>query len=324
MNIDICKQKTMETKMEAKWNMVKRVIRICHGCDGTIFGGAARDSYIHDNDARKFYQKYDPAQYNDVEITEFPGRFVVPNDVDCIMMAEDHEKLFTELHHKFHIKVILNVDANYLTGLDTTPGEYRFKRYSIADIKDDVHLVLQLDMIIQSKGDKPIYPFKHIDMDVNALWWTKDSIIVNPHEVYSIGRLHDVHASFPIIYTTLFENILSKKATICTSKCPSRRILKMKKQGWEVKNCYEVIRISNAPYDGVCVLCQDTIEGDHSTFTCKCAHICMGCLRKHYAAIPRCTICKMLVNEEDLHNDVRIYNAIHFDEDFPDYSSGIV
>jgi len=170
-------------------------------------------------------------------------------------------------------------------------------------------------MIIQVKGDKFRNPFKNIDMDVNSLWWTKDSMIINPDEVHTIGMLYNNHTNvFGITYTTLFENILLKKATVCT-QCPPRRIIKMKKQGWEVKYTYQEIQISNAPYDGVCVLCQDTIEGDHSTFSCKCAHICMGCLRKHYAEIPRCTICKKEVYQETLAYEVRIYNAIQFDQD---------
>jgi hypothetical protein len=219
---------------------------------------------------------------------------------------------------------MLTADANYLTAVDTTDGEYGFNRYSIIELRDDVPVILQLDMIIQLTGDKLLYPFKCIDMDVNSLLWTKDSIIVNPNVVYSIGRSHDIYTSLPItIYTTLFENIRLKKA-ICTSKCPSRRILKMKKKGWEVNYPFtDVILISNAPYDGVCVLCQETIEGEHSTFPCKCAHICMGCLRKHYAAIPKCTICKNDVDQDALRNEVRIYNAIHFDQDFPDCSYGI-
>ena len=302
---------------KAKWNMMKRLIGMCHECNGVIFGGAARDSYIHDYDARKFCEKYDVSQYNDHQITEFPGRFVVPNDVDCLMLKEDHEELLTEIHHKFHVRVTLNIDANYLAGLDAPSGDYRFKRYSIVELQD-VPIIIQLDMIIQGNGDKLVNPFKNVDMDVNALWWTKDSIIVNPDEVRSIGRLHGIHTSvFGITYTTLFENILLKKA-ICTPQCSSKRILKMKTQGWEVNYMYEVIHISNAPYEGVCVLCQETMEGDHSTFECRCAHICMGCLRKHYAAIPRCTICKMPVDPKALRNELRMYNAIQLDQDFPD------
>jgi len=160
-----------------------------------------------------------------------------------------------------------------------------------------------------------IQALKGIDMDVNALWWTKDSMFVNPNEVRYIGRLHGICTfTVAIIYTTLFENMILKKA-FCTSGCSSRRILKMKKQGWQVNYPYDVLRICDAPYDGVCVLCQDTIEGDHSTFECKCAHICMGCLRKHYASLHRCTICKTEVNQEMLKNEVRIYNAIQFDQE---------
>ena len=301
--------------MDEKWKMFKQIVGLCHGFNGTIFGGAVRDSYIHDHDARKFYQTYDAIQYQDTQITEFPGRFVVPNDIDCMMMADDHEHLLTTLHQRFHVKGILNSDANYLAGVDIPEGHYRFKRYSIVDLKD-VPVVLQLDMIVQVQGDKLTFPFKQTDMDVNALWWTRHSMIINPNEVRHIGMLHDVYTStFAITYTTLFENIRLKKATICTPTCPPRRILKMKQYGWEIHYTYNTIQISNDPYDGVCVLCQETIEGDHSTFECKCAHICMECLTKHYDAILRCTICKNPVNQESLKNEVCIYNAIRYDKD---------
>ena len=297
--------------MEAKWKMVKRIVGLCHQHNGTIFGGAARDSYIHDHDARKFCQKYDISQYQDTEITEFSGRFTVPNDVDCILLASDHKTFLAILHQKFHVKNVLDVDAHYFSGLDIPPDEYRYKRYSVVDLHD-VPLVLQLDVIIQVNGDRLIYPFQNIDMDVNALLWTKDSMMVNPDEVRSIGLLHGIYTPvFGLIYTTLFENILLKKA-MCTSTCSARRIHKMKQHGWEVSYAYETIRISNAPYEGVCVLCQETIEGDHSTFECKCAQICMECLKKHHAAIPRCTICKAYVNQERLENEIRIYKAIQY------------
>jgi len=185
-------------------------------------------------------------------------------------------------------------------------------RYSVVDMQAEP-ISVQLDLIIQLNGDKLLYPFKRVDMDVNALLWTNDSMIVNPNEVHNIGYMHNMYTrNFAVIYTALFENILAKKAK-CTRVCSSRRICKMKKQGWVVHYEYEKIQISNEPYEGVCVLCQETIEGYHSTFGCKCAHICMPCLRKHYAAIPRCTICKEPVDQESLYNDVRIYNAIQYD-----------
>lgn len=309
-----------ESNMD-KWIMIKKLVRMCHECEGIIFGGTARDSYIHYHDARKFYQKYDESRYSDTQITEFLGRFVVPEDVDCMMLAKDHEILLSQLQKKFHIRTMLEVDANYLAdAVDAvTVGDYLFKRYSIVDLKKDgIPVVVQLDVIVQVNGDSFIGPFKHVDMDVNALWWKNDSLTINPHAVHSIGRLHG--ASPILVYTIVFENILNKVAT-CISDCPPRRILKMKKKGWEIKYTYQKIHISDAPYDGVCVLCQDTIKGDHSTFECKCAHICMECLRKHYAAIPRCTICKMPVNEDELMKDVLMYNAIQFNQDSPNYAS---
>ena len=302
--------------MAEKWKMVKRIISMCHDYNGIIFGGAARDSYIHDYDARKFCQKYDIETYNDVEITEFSGRFVVPNDVDCVMLARDSGRLIKKIQRHYHVRATLDVDAHYMSGLEMPSGLYRFHRYSIVDLQDEP-LVLQLDMVVQLEGEEVVCPFKNYDMDVNALWWTRQELIIHSNQLDCVGRLNDIYGMptslrNSIIYATVFENIRLKKAT-CTSHCSSRRILKMKQKGWEVNYKYETIRISNAPYDGVCVVCQDTIEGDHSTFECKCAHICMMCLRKHHTSILRCTICKTELNQEFLRNDVRIYSALHFD-----------
>jgi len=304
--------------MAEKWKMVKRIVSMCHDHNGTIFGGAARDSYIHDYDARKFCQKYDVEQYNDTEITEFPGRFVVPNDVDCVILARDSERLIKRIQRHYHVRVTLDVDAHYMSGLEMPTGHYRFHRYSIVDLHD-VPLVLQLDMVVQMEGEELLCPFKNYDMDVNALWWTREDMMIHSIQLDCVGRLNDIYGiptslRNTIIYATLFEKIRLKKAT-CTSHCSSRRILKMKQKGWEINYKYETIRISNDPYDGVCVVCQDTIEGDHSTFGCKCAHICMTCLRKHYTSILRCTICKTELDQESLRNEVRIYSAIHFNLD---------
>jgi hypothetical protein len=300
--------------------MVKRIVAMCHDHNGTIFGGAARDSYIHDYDARKFCQKYDIEQYNDVEITEFPGRFVVPNDVDCIMLAQDNARLIKRIQRNYHVRVTLDVDANYMSGLDMPYGHYRFHRYSIVDLQAEP-IVLQLDMVVQLEGEELICPFKNYDMDVNALWWTRHEMVIHSNQLDCVGRLNDIYGiptylRNSIIYATVFENIRLKKAT-CTSHCSSGRILKMKKKGWDVHYSYDTIQITNDPYDGVCVLCQDTIEGDHSTFQCKCAHICMVCLMKHHRELPKCTICKSSVDLDTLRNDVRIYKAIECGIDIP-------
>jgi hypothetical protein len=309
----------MEEIGKYKWSLFKKIVSDCHSHKGTIFGGAVRDAYIHDYNASKFYQKYDPpytteSKYNDMQITEFPGRFVVPRDIDCIILAEDHKNLVKTLQTKYHVQIKLESDADYLSA--TPHGMYHFIRYSIVELRENEYIVLQLDMIVQLHGVDIVHPFKeNIDMDVNALWWRNNAVMINPSFLSLIGSLYGELSlssmQITIIHTTLLDKIVSKTATICDSKCPTRRILKMKKYGWDVKYSYRTIHISNQPYDGLCVLCQDTIIGDHSTFTCKCAHICMCCLKTHYAALPRCTICKREVDCKELENDLRIYDAIH-------------
>lgn len=305
--------------MAEKWEMTKRIVRMCHMHNGTIFGGCARDSYIHDYDAHKFYQKYQVDQYQDTQITEFSGRFVVPNDIDCLILAKDHELLLKMLQLRFHIHIMLDLNANYLPSFNLTPEDsYQFIRYSIVELARPT-IVVQLDMIIQRQGDEIIFPFGVVDMDVNTLLWTKDSMHINPNALRVLDSSYGngiarTSLGKSIIQTIVFEHLMARKAQ-CNSECSSRRILKMKNRGWDVHYSYEAIRISNAPYDGVCVLCQDTIVGYHSTFECKCAHICMDCLRKHYRSLHKCTICKTPVEFDSLKNDVRIYTALHMDLD---------
>ena len=294
-------------KME-QWKLTKKIVGICHLHNGTIFGGCVRDSYIHDHDAHKFYQGESE--------TGFLGRFVVPNDIDCLILSQDHQLWLERIQRDLHVR-ILDVDANDLGNVP--PGKYKFIRYSIVQITGEHHINVQVDMIIQLEGEL-ILPFYSVDMDVNTLLWTKNSITINPSALPFLSNVYGTFCCYSsvetiMIYTSLFEQIISKKAH-CSSDCSSRRIVHMKKQGWKIHYAYYTIQISNTHYDGVCVLCQDTIVGDHSTFQCKCAHICMDCLQKHYEALPRCTICKREVDGYKLWNEIRIYNAIECGIDF--------
>jgi hypothetical protein len=213
-----------------KWRLFKRIRGLCHSHGGIIFGGSVRDAYIHDHDARKFYQKYGDTG-TDTE-SEFSGRFVVPNDIDCFMMEENHKKFLQAIQHRYHVRVIMNVDADYLTTMDIPPGQSQYIRYSILEIIGDRHVEFQLDMLVQLQGEELMIPV-NLDMDVNALLWTKDSIHLNPSFLPLLGIMYGISSrtslGTTVIYTALFENIMSKKAQ-CTPNCSSHRILKMKKK----------------------------------------------------------------------------------------------
>ena len=286
--------------------MFKQVVSECHNHRGVLFGGVVRDIYIHEYNERLYRQNGNSQAHKD--------RLLVPKDIDCLLLAEDHEKLINVLRKKYFIQYQFDSDADYL--VDVPNGLYRFHRYTLLELHE-TPLLIQLDLIVQLNGVQVVAPFVHFDMDVNTLLWSKDSICVNPNALPILAVLYGIDNNTTMrdimTHSILFDRIISKSATVCTPTCSEKRIRKMKRQGWNIHHQYETIQLQSEPYEGVCVLCQDTITGFHSTFHCKCAHICMKCLVSHYDALTKCTICKKTIDPIKLKNDVRMYSVIHLD-----------
>lgn len=289
--------------------MFKQIISECHNHRGVLFGGVVRDIYIQEYNERLYRQKYGNSQSD-----EFKDRFLVPKDIDCLLLAVDHKKLINVLQKKYFIQYQFDSDADYL--VDVPNGLYRFHRYTLLELQERP-ILIQLDLIVQVNGEKVVPPFVHFDLDVNTLLWSKHSIRVNPNALPILAVLYGIDNNTvmrdTMIHSILLDHIISKSATVCTPTCSEKRIRKMKRQGWKIHHQYETIQLQHDPYDGVCVLCQDTISGFHSTFHCKCAHICMNCLVSHYDVLTKCTICKKTIDPIKLKNDVRMYSAIHLD-----------
>lgn len=289
--------------------MFKRVIADCHNHRGIIFGGTVRDVYIREYNEQLYRQKY-----GDSQVDEFKDRFLVPKDIDCLLLAVDHEKLIQVLQKKYFIQYRFDSDADYIG--DVPNGLYRFHRYTLLELQE-TPVMIQLDLIVQLNGSKVVPPFVQFDLDVNTLLWSKQTICVNPNAVLILASLYGIDNNTTMRDTLtnsiLLNHIISKTARVCTPTCPAKRIRKMQRKGWKIHHQYETIQVQDEPYEGVCVLCQDTISGFHSTFHCKCAHICMSCLVSHYDVLTKCTICKKTIDPIKLKNDVRMYSAIHLD-----------
>jgi hypothetical protein len=287
--------------------MFKRIIQDCHNHKGVIFGGAVRDVYLREYNERLYFEKYGDRR---IDTVEFKDRLIVPKDIDCALLAVDYDKLMKTLQKKYYIQYQFEADANYL--LDIPNENYHFYRYTLLELHESP-VVIQLDLIVQLNGVKVITPFVHFDFDVNSLLWSKHSIRVNPNAIPILAPLYGIYNNTcmqdSMVYSILLDHIVSKNATICTPV--KKRINKMKRYGWKIHHKYETIQIQNVPYDGVCVLCQDKIDGDHSTFLCKCAHICMPCLVSHYNVLTKCTICTKIIDPYKLKNDVQMYSTIH-------------
>lgn len=135
---------------KSDWNLKKKMMQTLLECGGTIFGGAVRDSYIHDFYAEAFYDHvstainaggsesaalrpflscatlaawdtggtlyktrlYDELHNHPDFLPEFKGRNVIPKDLDVWIHADDLERAIEQLGkcHRLHARRIFTRD----------------------------------------------------------------------------------------------------------------------------------------------------------------------------------------------------------------------
>ena len=71
------------------------ICRIMHSFTskgGVIFGGAVRDTILHDLAAKDFYKNGGTNESYDDPTSEWNDRFVTPNDIDCYILRHNFDK----------------------------------------------------------------------------------------------------------------------------------------------------------------------------------------------------------------------------------------
>ena len=278
------------------WQMCSLIANKCLLFNGVIFGGYCRDAYIHEHDAKLFYEKYPDANYDD-NVGEFKGRHLIPTDIDCIILESDRSELIHYLEYKYHVKRVITVNS-----YDENADVGVLNKYNIYNIKTGAQV--DIDLMVQ-QGRTLLHPNKQPDLDVNTILLTRSSFILNPDIWHSDSLSRGINLSI------IQAKSLKREAEVFKFG-DTLRLRKMIQQGWTLTYSYTAVTIHTDDYEGVCIVCQDTIAGTHTTMiNCHCAHICMLCLQINYSSITKCTICSSPVDIENLSEDIRIYSILN-------------
>lgn len=102
----------MSTNNKVHWRMVSDIKSIIAECNGVLFGGAVRDSVIHDYFAIKFYTESDNMEYDNKNAhpESWPWRCLSPCDIDTVMSTENIEVFKKALKKKDYtiVPIIVN------------------------------------------------------------------------------------------------------------------------------------------------------------------------------------------------------------------------
>lgn len=251
-----------------------------------IFGGALRDSLLHDFHAKEFYlkNKVTKLKYEDpLNYPETSERLLIPSDIDFVIKECDFIKLKEAIESKWFIRRKKYMDMSYITPVEK--GEYVLNTY---EVLFNGHII-KLDVII-SYGDKPlIMPFMENDCDVNQLLYTRK-------RSYYLRNTSDKIELFNVIC-----NIKNKNA-VCGSNIKQYRLLKMMEKGWDIKVIYKIYKfIPFTVSDEKCIICHSDFNKDTTQkhrymvrfIKCNCNYVvCLKCIKKNWKTMNKCLMCR--------------------------------
>ena len=98
-----------------KWKVTSHIMGKIIECGGKVFGGAVRDSIIHNVAAEKFYEiPCNNYSYDDKTAhTHLSGRFVIPKDIDAVIHTSLFKPLIDELKKMYTITTSTGDSVEY-------------------------------------------------------------------------------------------------------------------------------------------------------------------------------------------------------------------
>jgi len=278
-----------------EWKCFKLALRTCINYNGIIFGGAVRDTMLHNMHAREFEKNHTMNEYDQEDISpETIGRLVIPKDIDCLISDKDSVKLIEQLSRHYHVKVYEVSGVYFEKQINTN---YKHIKMSIF-MKERIYVLV--DLIVQRTGEL-IMPYMNLDFDVNGLIMTTNGIGVNAYLSYKYNNNAKNAIHNADILCDVLDNIRHKRA-IMVYMCPTKRYIKMSNYGWDIRFISRVFNYYiKVLYEGDCIICKEKIEEDMCCVNykkCRCdLRICLKCAVAHQERLYKCPLCTEICYE---------------------------
>ena len=196
---------------KAQWRFFTKVVQCVLDINGLVFGGAVRDIYARDYNARQFYETvgYSRATefYLDDEYREeYKDRMMIPKDLDASIHHTKLSLFFQILKDKnIQVKTLFTRDAKtYLPNINVEPNEITHWRLELRpylfvkldkpsfvsdllrkefetimtkmnQVKTEVGTVI-VDLLVNQTDKEMDPPFGDLDFECNGLILSKDGI----------------------------------------------------------------------------------------------------------------------------------------------------
>lgn len=161
----------MPLSPKLEWKLKNKLITLILENDGELFGGAARDKYLHDTHATLAYAEMHSIlnlntvfqtheeMYNNREFRpDLFGRWEIPNDIDVTIHASKYDNFIGSLKTEYPSlkKLFARDPKKYLPNLSIEEGQVRHERYKIDIVNSsDIMGVITSSISPQIRHDIP-------------------------------------------------------------------------------------------------------------------------------------------------------------------------
>lgn len=194
----------MPISPKLEWKIKNRIINLIVENNGEIFGGTARDKYLHDTHASLIY-KYiaetsnNPIvefndKYNDKEYRpDLFGRWTIVHDIDACIHVSNYDKLVEALQAEYPSchKIFSRDPKQYFPNLLIDEGQVRHERFRIDIVNSGgIFSLLNSQMMNRVKYDMP-----DLSESINSLFasirtinyiWIDLMVILAPSFLFTI------------------------------------------------------------------------------------------------------------------------------------------
>ena len=319
---------TRTTDPKYDWKLKNKIVHTIVGAGGTIFGGAVRDCYIHDMNAKQYYDavslEVDEARYNDpIYKPEYVGRTVIPQDIDMTIHQSKLDNLMDKLTKShFRPRRVFSRDASrYIPLLNVHEGDVIHQRWKVHPVcmnNVNVHLnsmfpyainympeVSQIiDELLKKIDNMQLAP---VVLDIMVIQVPLDQpqpeapfgnidfecngLLMDANGI-RISRTLKSHVINPIdrqiILNRILDDILKNKAKTCQEHMTPYRMQKMLKKNWTMSSLSSNVEIRQQEYDGICIICLSHVQHRHYRLKCCDARYHLHCMKNAFTVGPAC------------------------------------
>lgn len=316
-----------------QWKVKNHAIHIIIARGGMIFGGAARDKYLHDAHSTKFFeanptfvdseglshQEDVNTLYQDPEyMPELRGRFAVPRDIDAFVHVSKRDSVITALGRLFPkiTKLFVHDVKRYFPDTIIPENTVQHEKYLLYPVVIPDAIIRWLsndEMSVEQKMklnalkvpvvlDLLVYlndPNTMIDPPFGSLDFTCNALCLDK-DGYRLSKHMYTDNSYlrTRLLRQVFDDIEERKCKVVTFN--SGRIKKMRDRGWSIENLFKGITEMAGMYSGHCIICHGDLEQppEDSSERAPKLHMKLACCDARYH--PTCLMNTLNIGEEDL------------------------